>query len=70
MADRKTISLTEGAYDALEAEKREGESFTDVVRRLTAETGTTQTPNRVAVANVDEIARRAATEVENRMTTR
>jgi len=31
-----TISLSEDAYEALKAEKREGESFSDVVRRLTA----------------------------------
>lgn len=31
----KTISLSEDAYDRLAAEKREGESFSDVVRRLT-----------------------------------
>jgi predicted CopG family antitoxin len=32
---RKTISLTDDAYEGLKAEKREGESFSDVVRRLT-----------------------------------
>lgn len=31
----KTISLADDAYDRLKAEKREGESFSDVVRRLT-----------------------------------
>lgn len=31
----KTISLTEDAYDRLKDHKREGESFTDVVNRLT-----------------------------------
>jgi len=31
----KTISLSEDAYDRLRAMKREGESFSDVVRRLT-----------------------------------
>lgn len=31
----KTISLAEDAYKRLKAEKREGESFSDVVRRLT-----------------------------------
>ena len=29
----KTISLSEDAYDILKAKKREGESFSDVVRR-------------------------------------
>lgn len=31
----KTVSVTEEAYDALTREKREGESFTDVIIRLT-----------------------------------
>lgn len=31
----KTISLADDAYERLAAEKREGESFSDVVRRLT-----------------------------------
>jgi len=31
----KTISLADDAYERLKAEKREGESFSDVVRRLT-----------------------------------
>lgn len=33
----KNISLTEEAYERLKAHKREGESFTDTVLRLTAE---------------------------------
>jgi len=31
----KTISLADDAYERLKAEKEEGESFSDVVRRLT-----------------------------------
>lgn len=31
----KTISLSEDAYERLRAMKREGESFSDLVRRLT-----------------------------------
>lgn len=33
----KTISLNEEAYEQLKARKREGESFSDVVKRLTRE---------------------------------
>ena len=32
----KTISIADDAYDRLLAAKREGESFSDVVRRLTS----------------------------------
>lgn len=35
----KTISLTERAYERLAREKRKGESFTDVVLRLTRTEG-------------------------------
>lgn len=33
----KTVSLADDAYDLLKGEKREGESFSDVVRRLLGE---------------------------------
>lgn len=33
----KTIGLDDEAYERLQAEKREGESFSDTVRRLTRE---------------------------------
>ena len=33
----KTISLDEAAYERLRAEKREGESFSETVKRITAE---------------------------------
>ena len=33
--DVKTVGLDRDAYDRLRAEKREGESFSDVVKRIT-----------------------------------
>lgn len=68
MTDRKTITLREPAYDALDDAKREDESFSDTVERLADGPAGEHTPNTVAVENVDEIARAAASEVENRMT--
>jgi predicted CopG family antitoxin len=35
----KNISITEEAYEALQREKREGESFTDAILRLTRKRG-------------------------------
>lgn len=35
----RTLSITEQAYRALKAQKREGESFTDVILRLTGNKG-------------------------------
>ena len=35
----KIVSLSEKAYEALKKLKRDGESFSDVVRRLTSEEG-------------------------------
>lgn len=32
----KTISLADDAYERLKAEKKEGESFSDVIRRITS----------------------------------
>jgi predicted CopG family antitoxin len=36
----KTIGLDEEAYDRLKAQKREGESFSDTVKRITEEVST------------------------------
>lgn len=35
----RTLSITEEAYRALKAKKKEGESFTDVILRLTGNKG-------------------------------
>lgn len=35
--ETQTIELANDAYERLVAEKREGESFSDVVRRLTSD---------------------------------
>jgi hypothetical protein len=69
---RKHVSVTSDAYAALEAVKRDGESWSECFERVAREVGgdTANGPQTVAVENVDEIARRAADEVENRMTRR
>lgn len=36
----KTIGLDDEAYDRLDAEKREGESFSDTIKRITDEVAT------------------------------
>ncbi len=38
MMPNKSVSITREAYEALRCERAEGESFTDVVLRLTRET--------------------------------
>ena len=79
MVDRTTISVSQAAHDALAAEKREDESFTDVVLRLCADSEvdapTTDVPDGVlTVDHLEDIsartARKTADEVENRLTRR
>lgn len=75
MSDRKTHTITEAAHEAADATRQDDESWTEwTLRAVEALEGpddsTEHESNTVAVENVDEIARRAAEEVENRMTRR
>ena len=65
---RKTISIDEDLFDDLSEAKSEDESWTDFLRNLAD--GDLNSVNTVVVENVDEIARAAGDEVENRMTRR
>lgn len=51
----KTISLSEDAYERLRAMKREGESFSDVVRRLTSGVRLTEFHGALSVGTADEL---------------
>lgn len=82
MADRTTISVSQAAYDALATEKREGESFSDVVLRVCGDSETVEAPapsvelpdDVLTEAHIEDIAarsaRKTADEVENRLTRR
>lgn len=71
MTERKTITVTEDAYERLLDHKSEGESWAQVFDRAAdALESQDETMNTTAVTNVDEIARAAADEVEDRMTRR
>lgn len=54
----KTISLSEDAYERLRAMKREGESFSDVVRRLTAGVRLTEFHGALSAETADELEAR------------
>lgn len=64
---RTTITVTDDAFEAADADRRDDESWSDYLERVA---GTEHDPNTVAVDNVAEIARAAADEVESRMTRR
>lgn len=51
----KTISLAEDAYERLKAEKRENESFSDVVRRLTTRVELTEFHGALSEGTADEL---------------
>jgi hypothetical protein len=72
MTDRAHVSTTQAAHDRLDAHRREGESWSDLFERVAdvLDDADANGPETVAVENVDEIARAAADEVENRMTRR
>lgn len=51
----KTISLDEEAYERLKAHKREGESFSEVVKRLAAERSWTEVTGILSDAEADTL---------------
>jgi len=64
---RTTITVTDDAFEAADADRRDDESWSDYLQRVA---DTEHDPNTAAVSNVDEIARATADEVEDRMTRR
>jgi predicted CopG family antitoxin len=52
----RTISLAEDAYEALSAMRRPGESFTDVVRRLTRTRSLTELGEAMDSEAAEEVA--------------
>ncbi|PSG96573.1 hypothetical protein BRD56_09895 [Thermoplasmatales archaeon SW_10_69_26] len=52
----RTISLAEDAYEALSAMRRPGESFTDVVRRLTRTRSLTELGEAMDSEAADDVA--------------
>ncbi len=53
----KTISLDEEAYEHLKAHKRDGESFSDVVKRIAGERSWTEVAGILSDAEAEELER-------------
>jgi len=71
---RKTVTISEAAYEQLAAAKRDEESFTDIVLRLTSEEppdGGEHRPNTLTEEHIEDIATltasRTAAELERRL---
>jgi predicted CopG family antitoxin len=71
---RKTISIDEDVYDDLEELKRDDDSWTDLLRRLSTGQGGEHDLNTLTEEHIDDIAtetaRRTARELENRLNRR
>jgi predicted CopG family antitoxin len=61
---RTTITVTDDAFEAADADRRDDESWSDYLQRVA---GTEHDPNTVAVENIGEVARAVGDEVESRM---
>jgi len=64
---RTTITVTDDAFEAADADRRDDESWSDYLERVA---DTEHAPNTVVVKNIGEVARAVGDEVEDRMRTR
>lgn len=69
MTERKTLTVSKAAYEAADANRRDGESWTEYHKRV-ADTSDEHTLNTATVENIDELARAVGDEVENRLARR